>query len=240
MPTYIEVNELPAITSVAGGSLLYVDEETSPSVYASRKGTAAQLAAYVIDVYLPANAIDVSAALGLGSAASLDVEDVATAAQGALADTAVQPGDSEITDKLVAANNLSDVANVTTSLANLGLSSVVLHNVVNDFTRQQAFTMTTLQDAADIAWDLNTNAVTQVTLAGNRTLLNPTNQKAGGTYIIIVRQDATGSRTLSYGNAYKWAGGTPPVVSPAASAVSILTFISDGTNMYGVSSLAFS
>lgn len=101
------------------------------------------------------------------------------------------------------------------------------------YTAQQNFALVTLADAAGIDWNLNTAQVASVTLGGNRTLNNPTNMVAGGTYLALVRQDATGSRTLSYGNAYKWVGGTPPVLSTTANSVDILSFLSDGTNMYG-------
>lgn len=94
-------------------------------------------------------------------------------------------------------------------------------------------TLSTLTDAANISWDLQLDKVAQVTLADNRTLDNPTNQTAGSNYFLIVKQDATGSRTLSFDTAYKWEGGTAPTLSTAANAIDIISFISDGTNMYG-------
>ena len=67
------------------------------------------------------------------------------------------------------------------------------------------------------------------------TLADPTNVRDGATYILIVTQDATGSRTLAYGPAFKWpGGGTAPALSTAAGAVDILTFVADGGNLYGV------
>ncbi len=113
-------------------------------------------------------------------------------------------------------------------------------DVAQEYTATQNFNATTLTDGASIAWDAAANQVASVTLAGNRTLANPTNMKDGATYILTVKQDATGSRTLAYGSAYKWPGGTAPVLSTAANAVDILTFVCDGTNMYGVASLDFS
>lgn len=112
-------------------------------------------------------------------------------------------------------------------------------DVAQEYTAAQNFDAATLTDGASIDWNLNTQQVGIVTLGGNRTLANPTNQKAGGTYIMIVKQDATGTRTLAYGNNYKWPGGTAPTLSTAANSVDILTFISDGTNMHGVPSLDF-
>jgi hypothetical protein len=91
-----------------------------------------------------------------------------------------------------------------------------------------------LTDAASIVWDLNANPNANVVLAGNRALAAPTNMKAGGTYYLIVKQDATGGRTLSYASVYKWSGGVAPVLTTNGNATDILTFICDGTFMYGV------
>lgn len=119
--------------------------------------------------------------------------------------------------------------------------SDVLTATAREYTKTQNFNMTTLSDGANISWDLSQNQVATVTLAGNRTLDAPSNQVAGATYILIVKQDGTGSRTLNTSaSAYKFPGGTEPTLSTAASAVDILTFVSDGTSMFGVAQLNFS
>ena len=107
-------------------------------------------------------------------------------------------------------------------------------DVAQEWTATQNFNATTLTDAANISWDASVNQVASVTLAGNRTLDNPTNLKNGATYILTIKQDATGSRTLAYGTAYKFPGSTAPTLTTAANAVDIITFVSDGTNMNGV------
>lgn len=90
----------------------------------------------------------------------------------------------------------------------------------------------TLSDGANISWDLD-DGHGIVTLGGNRTLDNPTNQVAGQTYIIKVIQDGTGSRTLSWGTSYLWTDAQDPVLSTGAADVDVFIFWSDGTNMYG-------
>jgi hypothetical protein len=118
-------------------------------------------------------------------------------------------------------------------------SDLLLNSNVNAFTAQQNFTEATLTDGASIAWNMNTQQVAKVTLGGNRTLANPTNLVAGGTYVLRVIQDGTGSRTLGYGSAYKWANGVVPTLSTAANAVDLLSFYSDGINLYGVAQVGF-
>jgi hypothetical protein len=119
-------------------------------------------------------------------------------------------------------------------------ADTVKSDVVTAYTRQQTITAGTLSDGANIAWNLDTAQVAKVTLAGNRTLDNPTNMKDGGSYVLRVTQDGTGSRTLAFGSAYEWPGGVAPTLSTAAGAIDILQFNSDGTKMYGTYGLNFS
>jgi hypothetical protein len=119
--------------------------------------------------------------------------------------------------------------------------STELTATAREYTKTQNFDMTTLSDGANISWDLSQNQVATVTLAGNRTLDAPSNQVAGATYILIVKQDGTGSRTLNTSaSSYKFPGGTEPTLSTGANAVDILTFVSDGSSMLGVAQLNFS
>lgn len=105
---------------------------------------------------------------------------------------------------------------------------------------QAAAPIFTLTDAATITPDFDNSSIQTVTLAGNRIIANPTNMQDGGTYVIIIKQDATGSRTVTWNSAYKWPTGTAPTLSTTANAVDILSFVCDGTNMYGVVSNDFS
>lgn len=126
-----------------------------------------------------------------------------------------------------------------TVFCSLQAADVLINSNANTFTGQQNFVEVALTDGATISWNLNTQQVAKVTIAGNRTLANPTNLVAGGTYVLRVIQDATGSRLLTYGANYKWANGIVPTLSTAANAVDILSFYSDGTYMYGCSQIGF-
>lgn len=57
---------------------------------------------------------------------------------------------------------------------------------------------------------------------------------------LILVQDATGSRTATWPATVKWAGGTAPTLTTAASSVDIISMLYDGTNYYATSSLDFS
>ena len=86
-----------------------------------------------------------------------------------------------------------------------------------------------LTDAATIASNMNGAINMVVTLAGNRTLGQPSNMVAGRTGIILVKQDATGGRTLSYDAVWKFQGGAP-TLSTAANAVDIIAYYVEDTS----------
>ena len=60
----------------------------------------------------------------------------------------------------------------------------------------------------------------------------PTNLKVG-TYILHVVQDGSGSRTISWNSVLKWPAGVAPVLSTGAGRRDIISFVSDGTYLYG-------
>jgi hypothetical protein len=57
------------------------------------------------------------------------------------------------------------------------------------------------------------------------TLANPTNAKPGQKGIIIIVQDATGGRAITFGSAYKFPGGVKPVLSTAPNALDAISYI---------------
>ena len=61
-----------------------------------------------------------------------------------------------------------------------------------------------------------------------------------GNFLLKLVQDSTGSRTVTWPSNVKWPSGTAPTLSTSASAVDIVSFLYDGTNYYGSSSLDFS
>lgn len=116
-------------------------------------------------------------------------------------------------------------------------------NGTTQFSYQAGFVRTSLTDASTIAWDARLNQSAYVLLTSGvgatRALGAPSNLVSGFTYILVVQQSSTGSNALTYNAVYKWPGGVAPVLSTANNAIDILTFISDGTNMYGVAQKGF-
>ena len=89
--------------------------------------------------------------------------------------------------------------------------------------------------------DLNENANYKITLGGNITLPNPTSLTAGTTGSIFVVQDGSGSRTITFGNSFDFAGGIAPTLTTTASAIDRLDYIVlDSSNIHTVATLAYS
>lgn len=112
-------------------------------------------------------------------------------------------------------------------------ASLPATNAVTDtaqtFTAAQRGAITALTDGATITPDFAVGNNYSVTLAGNRTLANPTNLTAGQSGVILVSQDSTGSRTLAFGSYWKFAGGTAPTLTTTASAVDVIAFFVDSS-----------
>ena len=104
-----------------------------------------------------------------------------------------------------------------------------MRNVENTFTKAQSGSITALTDASTIAVNLALNNHFSVTLAGNRTLANPTNIVAGTSGSFFITQDGTGSRTLSYGSYYDFAAGTAPTLTTTASKIDRIDYIARTT-----------
>lgn len=73
--------------------------------------------------------------------------------------------------------------------------------------------------------DMNTADNWIITLAGNTTIGDPTNEKLGQTGSIWMVQDGTGSRTAAWHSSFKWVGGTAPTLSTAASSIDRIDYI---------------
>ena len=81
-----------------------------------------------------------------------------------------------------------------------------------------------LTDDTTIAVDFAAGINFTVTLGGNRTLGQPSNQKVGQSGFIRIVQDGTGSRTLAYHADWKFQYGTDPTLTTTASATDILFY----------------
>jgi hypothetical protein len=76
--------------------------------------------------------------------------------------------------------------------------------------------------------------ISRITLTANCTLTFPT-ATAGSSFTLVLVQDGTGSRTVTWpASIMKWVGGTAPTLSTGAGKIDYLSFVcTDGTNWAG-------
>ena len=114
-------------------------------------------------------------------------------------------------------------------------------DVAQTYSAGQRGTITALTDDATITPDLAASNNFSVTLAGNRTLANPTNIVAGQSGSVFITQDGTGSRTLAFDSYWDFAGGTAPTLSTAASSVDRIDYVvRSATSIHAVFTAAYS
>ena len=91
------------------------------------------------------------------------------------------------------------------------------------------YSESTLTDQATVTWDASTQDVCKLTLGGNRTLAAPTNNTTGQFISILVIQDGTGSRTLTWNAVFEFASDTAPTLTTTASKGDVFVFRYNGS-----------
>ena len=88
---------------------------------------------------------------------------------------------------------------------------------------------TTLTDGATVSWEAATADVAKVTLGGNRTLAAPTNGTTGQFISLLIIQDGTGSRTLTWNAVFEFASDTAPTLTTTANLGDVFVFRYNGS-----------
>ena len=125
--------------------------------------------------------------------------------------------------------NYSDLATLGTTAA-----SKVFTADANGLTKVSGAVLNTedtLSDGANIAWNVINSPVAKVTLAGNRNLSAPSGSTpAAGQFVsLLVIQDGTGSRTLTFNAVYEFKDDTAPTLTTTAAKGDIFVFRYNGS-----------
>ena len=180
---------------------------------------------------------------GTGSTAGFFANTDSSLANGSEAVMQINSTDMRISSSLRGTGAYLPMTFHTSSLEKMRLAasgSFSIGNTTDNGAGRNGFTGTTfapnitLTDGATLNWDTSLGQVAQVTLGGNRTFAAPTNLVNGGFYSLLIIQDGTGSRTISWNAVFDFTGGTAPTLSTAAGSKDLITWRSDGTNMLEV------
>jgi len=99
-------------------------------------------------------------------------------------------------------------------------------------------TATPAVSAGSLTLDLQTASVFEVTLTEDLVTLvldNPPGATKAGSATLILKQDATGGRAVTWPSSVRWSGGMPPSMSVLPDAIDILAFVTmdGGATWYG-------
>jgi hypothetical protein len=131
-------------------------------------------------------------------------------------------------DSTAAELNYSDLATLGTTAASKVFTADA--NNLTTVSGAVAYVEDTLTDGATITWNVIDSPVAKVTLAGNRTLSAPsgTTPIAGQFISLLIIQDGTGGRTITWNAAYEFAADTAPTLTATASLGDLFTFRYNG------------
>ena len=110
----------------------------------------------------------------------------------------------------------------------------------NTWTKAQRGAVSALTYGATVTPNFDDSNNFSLTATGNFTLANPTGTiTPGQSGVFVITQDATGSRTISWGTYFKGAGGTKPTLSTAPNSVDIISYyVVSATQIFVTASLA--
>jgi hypothetical protein len=111
------------------------------------------------------------------------------------------------------------------ALGGVAAASWARLNVAQTFTGAQRVSRVTLSNSGgNVAVNAALSNTFSLTMAGNWTLANPTNPVNGQVIRIIIKQDGTGNRVITWGSKYAFPGGVTPVLSTAANSIDYASF----------------
>jgi hypothetical protein len=152
-------------------------------------------------------------------------------------------GVQTLTNKTLTSPKINEAVEVTATATELNYSDIVTlgttaaskvftadANNLTTVSGAVANVEDTLTDGATITWDVIDSPVAKVTLGGNRTLSAPsgTTPIAGQFVSLLIIQDGTGGRTVTWNAVYEFAADTAPTLTATASLGDLFTFRYNG------------
>ena len=109
--------------------------------------------------------------------------------------------------------------------------AIAASDIADDLIRSAKlnYSETTLTDGSSITWNAETQDVAKVTLGGNRTIGAASSATTGQFISLLVIQDGTGSRTLTWNAAYEFAADTAPTLTTTAAKGDLFVFRYNGS-----------
>ena len=168
------------------------------------------------------------AALTVGSSGQVLKSDGTDISWGASPGAALTGSTNNTITTVTGANAFQGEANLTFDGSTLAVTGAATVSTTLTVAGAATLSEDTLTDASTITWAANTSPVAKVTLGANRTLGNASGGVAGQFISLLVIQDGTGSRTLTWNAAYEFKDDTAPTLTTTASKGDLFVFRYNG------------
>jgi len=169
--------------------------------------------------------VDAGVALASGNAALVDSSVALASGNAALVDSSVAlaSGNAALVDSSVAlASGNAALTDLSGKVSKAG--DIVSGTLVVD--SQSYGVVSSTISSGVILLDFSENNNFDVTLEGNSTLAPSVSPSGGQSGAVYIRQDGTGSRTLSYSGGFSFSNGSAPTLTTTASGVDLLAYYS--------------
>ena len=93
--------------------------------------------------------------------------------------------------------------------------------------------------ASSFSWNLSAAPIIKVALTGNISVVNPTNPVEGGSYTMILIQDATTARTVTWGSRYIWPAGASGALSTILGSRNVYRFVVENGFLHGIAQTGY-
>ena len=199
----------------------------------------------IYGVVAGSSSIVTTGALNSGSITSgfgtIDTGSSAITSTGTVTYGTLNDGTTALTSTTAELNILDDVTATTAELNYLDLATLGTTAASKVFTANAnglttvsgsvLMTEDTLTDASTIVWNVITSPVAKVTIADNRTMAAPsgTTPAAGQFVSLLIIQDGSGSRTITWNAVYEFTGDVSPTLTTTAAKGDLFTFRYNGS-----------
>ena len=199
----------------------------------------------IFGVVAGSSSIITTGALNSGSITSgfgtIDTGSSAITTTGTITYGTLNDGTTALTSTTAELNILDDVTATTAELNYLDLATLGTTAASKVFTANAnglttvsgsvLMTEDTLTDASTIVWNVITSPVAKVTIADNRTMAAPsgTTPAAGQFVSLLIIQDGSGSRTITWNAVYEFTGDVSPTLTTTAAKGDLFTFRYNGS-----------
>lgn len=210
-----KITEADAITAVAGTDVIPV---ATPSVATAFKATFAQILTYIINNFTAATT-SVAGKVQLSDSTST------TSSVLAATPTAVKAAYDLANGK--AATNQTMYIGTTSTTINRSSATQVITGVVPV---ENVIAKGSTSGSVSVDWDAGT--ICTITMTGATTFTD-SNASAGQTMVYYLKQDSTGSRTVTWPTTTWLEGGTAPTLTTTANKTDIIVRYYDGSVYWG-------